>query len=135
MLQASSRAASSVKVSGPSAGKRRQASRKMSRRAPCGVCAAPRPVRSTVPPTTVAVDPLERLGDGHDRDGRPVSGDRLRDGAHEPRVDQGPGGIVDQDDALVVTFAEPVERDEPGMDGFLAPGATRDDVDDCRRQP
>ncbi len=48
---ASSSAASSVNVSGPSAGNVRQAARSRSRRAPCGVWAAPSPSRSTVPMT------------------------------------------------------------------------------------
>ncbi len=51
MVQASSSAASSVKAGGPSGGNRAQASRNSRRRAPCGVCAAARPARSTVPVT------------------------------------------------------------------------------------
>ena len=51
MLQASSREASSVNVRTPSGAKRAYASRSRDLRTPCGVCAAPTPVRSMVSPT------------------------------------------------------------------------------------
>ena len=42
-------------------------------RTPCGVCAVTRSERSTVAATSVAADPLDGLGDRHDRDRRAVA--------------------------------------------------------------
>ena len=123
MLQASSRAASSVNVAGPSAGKRRYASRRRSRRTPCGVCAAPRSLRSTVAPDQLAVEALERLRDGHDRDRRPVLGGRRRDGADERRVDERAGTRRGR--------ARPRSRRAPARSNAANPAAT----DSCRRSP
>ena len=85
-------------------------------------------------PDAVAVDPLERLRDGHDRDRRPVTGGRGRDRRDERRLDQRPGRVVDEHHPGRVR-AVPVEGGEPGVDGLLAALAAGDDLDDARRQP
>ena len=82
----------------------------------------------------IAVDALEGLGDGHDRDGRPVTSGRLRDGRHQCRIDQGPRSVVDQDDAGRLRVM-PIEGGEAGPDRLLATAAARDDLDDARRKP
>ena len=46
----------------------------------------------------IAVDALEGLGDGHDRDGRAVTSGRLGDGRDKRRIDEGPRSVVDEDD-------------------------------------
>ena len=90
ILQASRRAASSVQVPGwphPEA----SAVRRMPRRTPCGVCAAASPERSTVAAIALTIDPLERLGHGHDRDRRTVARRRLDDRRDERRRDRAAG--------------------------------------------
>ena len=85
-------------------------------------------------PDPLAVDPLERLRDGHDRDRRAVAGRSGRHGRDERRLDQRPGGVVDEDHPGRIGLM-PVEGREPGVDGLLAAFAARDDLDDARRQP
>ena len=53
-------------------------------------------------PNATAVEPLESLRDGHDRDRGPVAGSGFRYGAHEVRAGQGPRGIVDEQDRVRV---------------------------------
>ena len=98
MLQASSREASSVQVSGPSGGNRRR---------PRGAGRAARPAASArrrgrpgrrSPTTTLAVDPLERLRDRHDRDRGAVRAVASATARDERRVDERPRAVVDQDD-------------------------------------
>ena len=95
-----------------------------------------RPERGPVDrrPDPLAVDPLERLRDGHDRDRRAVAGGGRRDRRDERRLDQRPGRVVDEHHPGRVRRV-PVERREPGVDGLLAALAARDDLDDARRQP
>ena len=81
-------------------------------------------------PDAVAVDPLERLGDGHDRDRRAVSGGGGRDRRDERRLDQWPGRVVDEHDPGRVGGVA-VEGREPGVDRLLAALAAGDDLDDC----
>ena len=55
------------------------------------------PTRSTVPRTTPVPHPLERLGDGQDRERRAVARDRVGDGLHERGRDQRARAVVDED--------------------------------------
>ena len=103
ILQASRRAASSVKVRAPLAGKRSSAASSRLRRAPCGVWATPSPARSTVAPIQPSSIRLTGLDDGHDRDGRPVLRGGPGDGADQLRRDRRPATVVDEHDPIVPT--------------------------------
>ncbi len=72
ILQASSRAASSVHVPRPAAGDGRAPRGAAARGRPAGSAPRRAPDRSTVADDPVAVDPLQGLGDGQDRDRRAV---------------------------------------------------------------
>ena len=109
ILQASRSAASSVQVPWL-ASSEASAVRRMPRRTPCGVCAAASPERSTVAAIAIAVDALERLGHGHDRDRRTVLGRRLDDRRDERRRDRGSGAVVDEDDPLAIRHRAPSAR-------------------------
>ena len=99
MVQASSRAASSVRSRGPPAGSARRRVRAGPRRTPCGVWAAPSPARSTVAPTTspsirLTVSATARPGSRR-RAARGRGGDRARRARGD---DRRPRPVVDQDD-------------------------------------
>ena len=85
-------------------------------------------------PDEIAVDPLEGLGDRHDRDGRAVSCGRLRHGCHEAGSDERSRRVVDEDDAGRIRVMS-IEGREAGVDRFLASSPAGDDVDHARRQP
>ena len=129
MLQASSRAASSVHV--PSAaGRELRSTPREGARAARPAASAPRraSVRSTVADDAVAVDPLERLGDGHDRDRRPVTARSPRSPLDQRGRDTRARPIVDQHDARpagsgAIRVQAPRTRPRPSP-GAAAPPAT-----------
>jgi hypothetical protein len=82
----------------------------------------------------IAFDPLQRLRDGHDRDGRAVAGRLHRDPADEVRGDGRSGAVVHQHDPSILG-AEAIECEESGGDRLLAPPTTGHDVDNRARQP
>ena len=85
----------------------------------------------------VPVDPLQRLGDGHDRDGRAVPRGRLGDGVDQPGRTSGraPSWTSTTRRRRARRVRVGRQASEPGGHRFLAPRAARDDRDDACRQP
>ena len=112
----SARAASSVNSERPSRAARRWASRMMSKRNACGVCAIRKRARSGVastlpaPSISLMVSATETVGDRRARAVRRVD----RAGDHRLR-DERPRGVVDQHDVGPLSR----QRFEPGMNGSL----------------
>ena len=80
--------------------------------------------------------PLDGLGDGHDRDRRPVQLDSPRDRFDQGRGDQRAGAIVDEDDP-VGGRRRPgrSQRVHTGRHGGLPPVAADDDPGHALREP
>ena len=134
MLQASSREASSVQISGPSAGKRRYASRRRPRRTPCGVWAAASPSRSTVPVMTPSSTRLRVSATGTTGMAAPYRAVASATDATSAADHERPRGVMDKDDAAIVRPVA-LERREPGSDRLLPAVSASHDVGDDVREP
>ena len=134
MVQASSRAASSVKSGGRSGGNRFQASSSRRRRAPWGVCAAASPARSTVSTMRSPSTRLSVSATGCTGIAAAVGYHGVDDPVHERGRDHRACAVVDQHRAVAARRVHAIEVADPGGDRGLARGAAGNDLA-ARRQP